>query len=371
MPFHSTFQHVAKHLVLFWAWWKAELTSLIPLRWQQRLAPKQECIGLSVSETHIDILKTSPSQNNTFVKLKSIPVSEVHAIHECLKNIKSNNNNLQYGLILSKTDCVQRHLTFPKASKDKIRDILSLDLEHATPFKAKNVFHDFSIMGQDQDKDILDVTHIIVKKMILNEKREQLAPYNIALSNVDVFQEDHERTHHVNLIHSEHERITGNTITARIALVLCIAIFSLGISALIQVFHNQSQTLAQLDQKIASVRKTALSITKQQRALEQTRTTFQTLLKKKQNIPQFLDIWRNITQELPDTASIDSLKKDRKTIQISGFAASAENIIQLLSKSEMFAEVKFTSPVRMDQQKNKERFRILLKLASEGKASDG
>jgi len=81
-----------------------------------------------------------------------------------------------------------------------------------------------------------------------------------------------------------------------------------------------------------------------------------------------IEILRELTQLLPNTVWIWNFKYNGKEIEISGFADSASDLIPLLDKSSLFEKVEFLAPVtkerqmRLDGDKEKERFRIKAKL---------
>jgi general secretion pathway protein L len=78
-----------------------------------------------------------------------------------------------------------------------------------------------------------------------------------------------------------------------------------------------------------------------------------------------------LTKLLPQTVWIWSLKYNGKEVELSGFADSASDLIPLLDRSPLFEKVEFLAPVtkemqpRGDGSKEKERFRIKMRL--EGK----
>jgi general secretion pathway protein L len=78
-----------------------------------------------------------------------------------------------------------------------------------------------------------------------------------------------------------------------------------------------------------------------------------------------------LTKLLPETVWIWNLKYNGKEVELSGFADSASDLIPLLDRSPLFEKVEFLAPVtkemqmRGDGSKEKERFRIKMRL--EGK----
>jgi general secretion pathway protein L len=79
-------------------------------------------------------------------------------------------------------------------------------------------------------------------------------------------------------------------------------------------------------------------------------------------------ILEELTRIFPETAWIWSLKYNGKEVELSGFADSASDLIPLLDRSPLFEKVEFLAPVTKEMQmrggenREKERFRIKMKL---------
>jgi general secretion pathway protein L len=81
-----------------------------------------------------------------------------------------------------------------------------------------------------------------------------------------------------------------------------------------------------------------------------------------------IEILKELTQILPSTVWIWNMKYSAGEIEMSGFADSASDLIPLLDKSPLFEKVEFLAPVtkererRIGAEKEKERFKIKMRL---------
>ena len=81
-----------------------------------------------------------------------------------------------------------------------------------------------------------------------------------------------------------------------------------------------------------------------------------------------MEILKELTQILPPTVWIWSFKVTGKEIEISGFADSASDLIPRLDRSPLFEKVEFLAPVtkerekRMGEEKERERFKIKMRI---------
>ena len=76
--------------------------------------------------------------------------------------------------------------------------------------------------------------------------------------------------------------------------------------------------------------------------------------------PFVLDIIKELSQRIPDTAWIRRLKFSDKDLQLKGYAKSASELIPLLEASPLFKDVAFLSPITKSRE-GKEIYRIGLK----------
>jgi len=75
-----------------------------------------------------------------------------------------------------------------------------------------------------------------------------------------------------------------------------------------------------------------------------------------------LDIIKELSERIPKSAWVNRFKFSEKGIEISGEAASASQLIQLLEDSPMFGDVAFLSAISKGARSGLEQFRIGLSL---------
>ncbi|MBF0226096.1 MAG: pilus assembly protein PilM [Desulfobacterales bacterium] len=120
-------------------------------------------------------------------------------------------------------------------------------------------------------------------------------------------------------------------------------------------------TLNQLNSEIQRLSSEVADINRIQRdieIIEKEITNINNLLNKKISI---LNILKELTDKIPETAWIENLNLNDDKIQIDGYAKSASALIPLLDASPLFVDVSFISAITKDGGGN-ERFRIGMKL---------
>jgi Tfp pilus assembly protein PilN len=84
-----------------------------------------------------------------------------------------------------------------------------------------------------------------------------------------------------------------------------------------------------------------------------------------------LDVLRELTEIIPEDGWLTEFNyhSGRREIKLSGYALSASQLLPVLEKSELFENVRFTSPITTDQRLQKEQFRLEMQLKPAAKES--
>jgi general secretion pathway protein L len=80
-------------------------------------------------------------------------------------------------------------------------------------------------------------------------------------------------------------------------------------------------------------------------------------------------IIEELTATVPDDAWISDLRIDGDTVELTGFAKSAAALVPRLENAPLFADVLLTSPVVLDNNEDKERFSMRLRLSIPGQVA--
>jgi general secretion pathway protein L len=104
--------------------------------------------------------------------------------------------------------------------------------------------------------------------------------------------------------------------------------------------------------------------------LERSEKLYQTALQIESSDAGKLNILRELTEIIPDDAWLTEFnyKDERREIRLSGYAVSASELLPILEQSDLFENVRFTSPITTDRRFKKEQFRLEMqvKLTGEG-----
>jgi general secretion pathway protein L len=148
----------------------------------------------------------------------------------------------------------------------------------------------------------------------------------------------------------------------RLARVAVTALVVVGVATIANGHLRQTSALNRLDQRIASLDGDLKVV----RGLSRERENWQHQIavirqQKEQSIP-FESILEDVTRLLPDGAWINELNVANGRVAISGFAASAAQLIKAFESSSMFRSPTFTTPVVKLADRQEEQFTVEMEL---------
>lgn len=150
-------------------------------------------------------------------------------------------------------------------------------------------------------------------------------------------------------------------ILASVALVLSLT-WGIGI-----VVSYQREIKA-IDHQMKKKKPAVDAVEKMQRQKEELKKEISELEKIQSAEGSKIEMLKEITQILPSTTWVWTLKYNGKDLELTGFADSASDLIPLLDKSPLFEKVEFVTPVTKEkiavgtEFKDRERFKIKMKL---------
>jgi len=164
----------------------------------------------------------------------------------------------------------------------------------------------------------------------------------------------------INLLPPESQKKPGRAGYYMMIILIILAILS-GIGWGGSHILRQKLILKELNEEMKHLTAEVKNIDRIQSSFKELEDRLDYLNNLQQNRVSGLNILREMTQLIPETAWIQDLSFSEKGIQISGYAASASELIPILEDSPLFKDVVFLSTITKEKD-GKERFRIGLKL---------
>jgi Tfp pilus assembly protein PilN len=145
--------------------------------------------------------------------------------------------------------------------------------------------------------------------------------------------------------------------------VTAVGLLLLGISSCtVSYFVRERIYLSGLSERVGALKGRVRGIEQMQEEIAEIKITMDTLERIKADDVSKLEILKELTQIIPESMWLTRFsydeKKEKKKIEISGYADTASEIIPILEESALFEDVKFKSSIVKDKGKDKERLNV-------------
>jgi general secretion pathway protein L len=348
-------------LAALWSWWLAELAGMLPrpLKRVGRRERRQVVLLLNPGETVVlerigdsgrVVGVVSQSQGDWTAQLAAL----LHRV---------NHRRQPVTLCLSGEHGLRKIISLPLAARDDLEQLLRLEMDRLTPFRADEVCFAQRIVDTDAANRRIMVELAVAPKTIVEEALKTARMVGAVPARIELGTARPDGREPLNLLPQESRDAAGERRLLR-ALVLLALI--LAIAAVAIPLQRQRSKLAALTDQVAASRVEAEESYALREQLDQLTQTGTFLLAEKGRRPMATEVLADLTRLLPDQAHLAQLTLQDGEIQLHGWAATASDLIGLLDESRLFRRPQFRSPVIRDEGDGAERFHLSVELAEGG-----
>lgn len=268
-------------------------------------------------------------------------------------------------LVLPRDKVLRRTVELPAAAAENLREVLGFEMDRHTPFKANEVYFDYRVVDRDAAKKRLRVDLVVVPRALADEARQMLDGWGVAPDRIGVAEPGKAPRDDVDLLPAEAAPSRGGTLR-RINLALAALLVALAVAALYIPYQRSQARLAATEQALDEVRAAALEASSLQERVTSTVARTRLLTDRKINRASATAILAEVTRLLPDHTWVLKFALRDGQVTVAGYSAQPASLIAILEASPLFTEVRFSSPVTLDQRVGLERFNLSAVLATGG-----
>jgi general secretion pathway protein L len=347
----------------FFAWWKGELVGMLPERWRTLVAENAEELLINAQPGEFAIWRLSGTRCAEFGRLpRDMPAEEARGEFARLQGLVDD-PQLRVYYCVPAGRCLKRDLALPAAAEDKLRQVLSFEMDRQTPFKADQVYFDYRIAARDATAKNLAVKLTVVPRTAVDADLAALTNFGVALDGVDCWQgaAGSERTG-LNLLPAE-RRVRRKNQRLRLNLALAGAAVLLLLFAMWQSLANREASVAAMTAEVEKAQNEAKQTATLAKRLEERATSSKFLFHLKDETTTMTELLADLTQRLPDDTFLERLTvDDRGKVDVQGQSSNAAKLIDSLSKSSVLTNPGFTGTIQSDPRTHKERFNMSFEL---------
>ncbi len=342
----------------FFRWWFGELAALLPQGWRSALSDRRPRVVVLAGEGSARI---HYGRRNDFRDLGTIPFlpegreAGDQACPQILAPFRTRDADIV--LRLPGQSALRRTVDLPLAAMENLREVIGFEIDRHTPFKAGEVYFDYGLRAKDTVNNRLTVDLVVVTRKPADAAISQLRAWDLDPDRLDV---EGSEAMEVNLLPRAAQRGGGQRrwLVAAAAAGLCVLA---GIAVYLPLHEKQNlaaETRAEMEiAQAEAAQSKALS-----ERVEQFKANGVFVVRQKQQRPSVSEVLSLLTDLLPDDTWVIQLSWTGERLTVAGYSASSSSLIAALEDAALFSEVRFNSPVTVDQRVGLERFNLSAKV---------
>ena len=344
----------------FFDWWLRSLAAWLPARWRATLGLGRDRLLLADDNGALQLrLQAGDSVRDlgrlpagTELGIDADPLASVLAPAVA---------DLPRWLVLPAAAGLRRRLTLPAAAAERLREVVSFEIDRQTPFAADAVAYDARVLARRPADGQLDAELIVVPLAALQPRLDALGPLASTLSGIDLA-DSAGAPLGVNLLPPAQRRQRMDPWRVWNWALGAIVLVALA-TGLWQVLANRRTAAdafeTSIDARAADARNASLQ---RQRLIDAVEG--QSLLDQmRAGRPSAIEIIDELSRRLPDTTYLEKLAIEGDKLILIGLSSEASSLPQRLEGSKLWRAPALTGALQQDPRTRRDRFTLMADLA--------
>jgi general secretion pathway protein L len=339
----------------FFAWWIEELRLALPETWQAKLQHAMRRVALQYRDGALVLLA---DENRRLTGLGELPASLDARVQRQQAEDLLEQNDLDEAprfLLLDSERFLVREVSLPMAAEANLRQVLTFEMDRQTPFRASAVHFDWKVLERGVAGGQLRLQLFVIPRAEVDAAAREIDARGFRLSGIDVREGD--TSLGLNLLPTEQRHKVINR-KARANLVLAgVGVVLLALTMTVSLYLRAHQ-VAELEDAIANVRGEANQVARIRSQIENATEAAGFLAMRRAESPLVVELLADITRILPDDTYLDRLVIGKTSVQMQGKSQNAQQLIELVNRSDYMESAAFRGSTRLDARSGLEIFEI-------------
>lgn len=344
-------------LAAFWRWWRQGLLAWLPARLRRALSGVTRQVVLEPGPEGL-VLSRQRNGPASLERVAEWSWSELE--RELLRKRIRAEHPVHIVLRLAADQALVRSVTLPEAAAGRLRQVLGFEMDRLTPFTVGQLYYDVLPVEHYPEQRRIRVELTALPRPDVDHALAALAAVGVVPDVVDIAG----CRVGLNLLPPE-QRPRRGMLAARLYAALVSVSLMLVVAAILLPLWQQRTLVTTLQKQVETLQRQGGQVLALQERLEKSIESSRFLLQKKRSRPSLIEVLRELTAVVPDSAWLERLQVRNDTLQIIGQAANASIMIGLIENSKLFSGAAFASPVTNDRRSGKERFVLGARIAPE------
>ncbi|MEJ8569028.1 PilN domain-containing protein [Elongatibacter sediminis] len=347
----------------FVRWWLGELRQLLPAKWQQRLQLATRRVVLQMDSGDI---RLGVEEGGDIRALGEFPAGEDAGLQrQRILTVleESELGEMPRFLVLDDTGVLRKELKLPAAAEANLRQVLTFEMDRQTPFRAADVYFDWRVLRGSKEAGDVHLELLVTPRAVVDNACEGLAARGLSVSGVDVVANG--EVLGVNLLPPE-RRVTSVNPRTRLNYALAGAALVLLVLVMVQSLSLRASRVEDLEAAIEAVQDEARRVQGLREQVEETSEAASFLTRKRSLSPMAIEVLADVTRTLPDDTYLDRLVIGQDSVLMQGKSRNAQQLIEIVNKSDRLEEAAFRGSTRLDAATGLEIFEIGATVSARG-----
>jgi len=252
---------------------------------------------------------------------------------------------------------LRKTIRLPVAALENLREAVSFQLDHHTPFSSEEAYFDCKLLQRDDTAGQLVIEATVVARSVIDNARAAAEALGWHVGSVEVMAAAAASTNANTrlLVPNLRRRPRGQMVLNGAAALLLIGLVGAAAVFPLARAHTQENELAQQLDRVRHQAEAAAKLDKQNHELQREANFLAT---RAAAHPSALNVLLELTKLTPDDTWLDVAQYTGNDIEFSGTSSSASALIGRFAQSSLFKNMEFRSPVTSDPRTGRERFQI-------------
>jgi general secretion pathway protein L len=344
----------------FFAWWTRSLAAWLPPRWRATLGLGHDRLLLATTG---EALQLRLERDDGVVG----PVLEDIAVLPPLDGLPADADPLQpllapaladlpRWLVLPAAVGLRRRLMLPAAAADRLRDVVSFEIDRQTPFSGDAVAFDARLLGRRPGDGQLDVELVVVPRAGLQPHLDALGPLAGMLAGVDLA-DSAGHPLRVNLLAPAQRRLRADPARFWNLAFATVAVAALGLG-LWQVLANRQAAAEAFQQSVDARAAEARAVSVQRQRLVDAVAGQTFLDRARAGRPSAIEVIDELSRRLPDHTYLEKLAIENDKLLLIGLSSDASSLVARLEDSKLWRAAALAGAVQPDPRTRRDRFTL-------------
>ena len=246
-----------------------------------------------------------------------------------------------------------RRASFPAQVREKLPQVIRLELDRLSPFSPDQVVYDFAPVPGAKGDARIGVDLALCRRGRVAEWVKRLREAGSPIDQI-TWEGAWPRA---NLLPPEERPRRRQPLLNGVRLLMALILILL-VASVATPLWQKARLLESLDAEVARARGQAVQVDDVRKDLEQAREGSTVVLQHKWEQPRVTNLLRELTDRIPDDTWVQSLEYQNREVQVRGESGQATALIGLLEEAPGIEGVSFRSPVTQVARTGKERFNL-------------